>query len=65
MPHHTHKLKAYTIYYYKPLVFCALCGREEDEGLEQPCSEKFYVTKVDTKPSEVNTKFVSGLSENF
>ena len=47
MNHPSHQLKAYTGHYNKPCVFCAKCGKEEDEGLEEPCSNKFYAMKVD------------------
>lgn len=59
MPHYTHKLKAYTADYKKPLVFCTECGKEEDEAeINQPCCKTFY---VDTKIKVQHTKFVSGL----
>lgn len=61
MIHTTHKPKAYMNDVYKPLVFCSLCGREEDEGLDQPCTEKIYCEKVDSVHSKPLTGFVSGL----
>lgn len=33
---------------HKPTVFCDKCGKEEIDGLEQPCTEKFYAERVDT-----------------
>jgi len=62
MAHSTHKLKAY-ISDYKRLVFCELCGREEDEGLDDPCSKKFYVERVDHIHSQRYVGFVSGLPD--
>ena len=47
MIHPTHNLKAYTGDFNKKLVFCVNCGKEEDEGLEEPCTNKFYVKAVD------------------
>ena len=49
-------------YNKRPLVFCELCGKEEDEAeINQPCCKTFYEKKVDTKIAPVHTKFVSGL----
>ena len=62
MPHSTHALKAYCADAHKPLVFCELCGKEEDEGLNEPCAKTFYVENVDTKPNKTYPKFVSGLA---
>lgn len=61
MTHFTHKLKAYTADPRKPLVFCCLCGKEEDEGLSEPCAETFYQMPVDIEAPKVDKKFVSGL----
>ena len=41
MNHPTHKLKAYTGEPHKPLVFCEHCGKEEGEGLSEPCDKKY------------------------
>jgi hypothetical protein len=57
MIHNTHKLKAYTADPRKPLVYCEKCGKEEDESLNDPCNEKFFVRTVDTD----NKTFYSGL----
>lgn len=48
MNHPTHVLKAYTGDVNRRMTFCVKCGKEEDEGLDQPCTEKFYVKSVDT-----------------
>jgi hypothetical protein len=64
MNHPSHKLKAYTADQFKPLVFCELCGKEETEGLSEPCTKKFYTEKVvDTITQAKYPKFVSGLPE--
>jgi len=64
MPHHTHKLKAYVADYRKRLIFCELCGKENDEpGLDNPCPKTFYHKEVDTRIERVHTKFVSGLPD--
>lgn len=47
MAHPSHELKAYTADVQKRLVFCVKCGKEEDEGLNEPCSGKIYVAPVD------------------
>lgn len=60
MAHSTHRLKAYTADPRKPLVFCFLCGKEEDEGLNDPCAETFYQKEIDTPKRE----FYSGLPLN-
>lgn len=60
MIHKTHRLKAYTADPNKPLVFCSKCGKEEDEGLEELCSEKFFAKQVDTE----NKVFHSALPFN-
>jgi len=60
MPHPSHKLKCYTADPRKPLVFCTLCGKEEDEGLNNECTKTFY---VDTKQEAAYPKFVSGLPD--
>jgi hypothetical protein len=31
------------------MVFCTKCGKEEDEGLNEPCTNKFYAKGVDSK----------------
>ncbi len=42
MAHVTHKLKAYTGDYNKPLVFCEDCGYGDDEAaIHEPCNQKF------------------------
>lgn len=63
MPHFSHKLKAYTADPRKPLVFCVLCGKEEDEGLNEQCAETFYHIEVDTKKDTLYPQFVSGLPD--
>lgn len=60
MPHSSHKLKCYTADPKKPLVFCCLCGKEEDEGLDKPCAETFYESNKITVDTVV-PKFYSGL----
>lgn len=47
MIHSTHKLKAYMGDVNKPCVFCQKCGKEENEGLEEPCTGKFIERTVD------------------
>ena len=47
MIHPTHRLKAYMGDFQKKLIFCDKCGKEEDEGLEEPCANKFLVREVD------------------
>lgn len=47
MSHPSHKLKAYTAEVHKRLIFCELCGKDEEEGLEEPCANKFYAKGVD------------------
>lgn len=64
MPHPTHSLKAYCAEYRKPLVFCAACGKEENEAeINQPCAETFYVRTVDLNTEKVHPKFISGLPD--
>lgn len=46
MPRPSHTLKAYTGEWRKPLVFCESCGREEDEGLNEPCPETFFIVEM-------------------
>lgn len=65
MAHHSHNLKAYTGDHHKPLVFCSLCGKEESEGLDGPCSETFYEKSVDTIHSKPHSGFVSGLPDSL
>jgi hypothetical protein len=60
MAHSTHRLKAYMGDYKRPLVFCSLCGKEEDEGLNDSCALTFYQKTVDTPKRE----FYSGLPLN-
>lgn len=50
MIHPTHSLKGYTADAHKRLTFCEKCGKEEDEGLNEPCIGNFYCKPVDTKP---------------
>ena len=57
MDHPTHRLSAYCDN-RRRVVFCSLCGKEEDEGLEKPCAKTFYVDKIDATPYP---EFVSGL----
>jgi hypothetical protein len=64
MPHPTHSLKAWTGDPNKPLVFCAACGKEESEpDINQPCTETFYVPKLDLKTEKVHPEFISGLPD--
>ena len=64
MPHFSHSLKAYMGEPNKPLVFCAMCGKEENEvEINQPCAETFYVRTVDLKTEKVHPKFISGLPD--
>ena len=64
MPHPSHKLKAYTADYKKPLVFCSECGKEEDEAeINWPCNKTFYIKKVDIIITPAYRKFVSGLPD--
>lgn len=49
MAHLTHRLKCYTGDHNKKLVFCEMCGQEEDEaGIHEPCTEKFFKHEVQT-----------------
>jgi hypothetical protein len=64
MPHPTHRLKAYTADANRPHVFCFLCGKEEDEGLDNPCLQTFYQKDVDTTIQAKYPKFVTGLPFN-
>lgn len=52
MTHATHKLKAYTGEYNKPCVFCEKCGKEQDEGLNEPCTNEYYNQKIVDKDKE-------------
>ena len=63
MAHLSHKLKAYTGDYRKPLVFCSECGKEEDEGLNDACTKTFYVKKIDIEGQTIYPPFVSGLPD--
>lgn len=65
MPHNSHRLKAYIADFRKPHVFCELCGKEESEGLDQPCTKKFYDDSVDTIHSKPYKGFVSGLPDSL
>ena len=48
MIHSTHKLKAWVGDYKKPVVFCSVCGKEEnEEAIKEPCPGKFYSDAVD------------------
>jgi len=50
MEHPTHKLKAWVGDYKKSVVFCEVCGKEENETeIKEPCPGKFIVKRVDTK----------------
>ena len=46
MAHYTHLLKSYAGDPGKRLVFCSKCGKEEDEGLNDPCEETFIKNAV-------------------
>lgn len=46
MPHSSHRLKAYMADPHKPHTFCESCGREEDEGLNEPCPETFFIAEM-------------------
>lgn len=61
MPHPTHKLSAYCGDPHRKTVFCTECGQEESEGLEEPCTNKFYQKVVDTPKPKPYRPFVSGL----
>ncbi len=47
MIHSTHKLKAYCGDVNRKSLFCEKCGKEEDEGLNDPCTGQFYCKPVD------------------
>ncbi len=42
-PHPSHKLKSWRGDVEKPMVFCVICGKEEnEEAIMEPCPGKYF-----------------------